>query len=330
MNKTSDEIDLLELLKKIYNSRKKITYLTLIFIITGVITSLVLPASYTSSTVFIPQNQETNNTSLSGVASLVGINLGSSNFGGEIPSSMYPQITKSPRFKKLLLSSSIDIKGNLKLREYIIKEYNLEKYDNEIISELHISKLDEACYEIIDNLISIEVNIKDGFITLSATTGNAEYSTILTKNSKEILQKIIIDFKIESAQQNLIFSQNQLAEKRLIFDEIQSKLAYFTESNQNSVNSFVNNQKNKLEAEFGIINAVVTELSKQVEEAKLQVTKDTPVFSTIKEAVVPNLRSSPKRKQIVIIFTFVGFIFSIFYSLLFNPLKNLINEIKNS
>ena len=62
MNKTSDEIDLLELLKKIYNSRKKITYLTLIFIVTGVITSLVLPASYTSSTVFIPQNQETNNT----------------------------------------------------------------------------------------------------------------------------------------------------------------------------------------------------------------------------------------------------------------------------
>ena len=48
------------------------------------------------------------------------------------------------------------------------------------------------------------------------------------------------------------------------------------------------NEKNKLEAEFQIINAVVTELSKQVEQAKLQVKKDTPVFSTIKEAIIPN------------------------------------------
>ena len=46
-------------------------------------------------------------------------------------------------------------------------------------------------------------------------------------------------------------------------------------------------------AEFGIINAVVSELSKQVEQAKLQVTKDTPVF-TIREAVIPN-KKSPKK-----------------------------------
>ena len=85
----------------------------------------------------------------------------------------------------------------------------------------------------------------------------------------------------------LILVKNSLV-KKLEFDEIQSKLAYFSDSNLNTVNSFVNNEKDKLQAEFQIINAVVTELSKQVEQAKLQVTKDTPVFSTIKEAIIPN------------------------------------------
>ena len=105
----------------------------------------------------------------------------------------------------------------------------------------------------------------------------------------------------------------------MIFDEIQSKLAYFTDSNLNSVNSFVINEKNKLEAEFEIINAVVTELSKQVEQAKLQVKKDTPVFSTIKEATISNLRSSPKRKQTVIIFSLIGLIFSLSFILVKEP-----------
>ena len=77
---------------------------------------------------------------------------------------------------------------------------------------------------------------------------------LLAKNAKEILQKIIIENKIESARQNLIFSEKQLNEKKIEFDEIQSKLAYFKDSNLNLVNSFVINEKDKLEAEFQIIN----------------------------------------------------------------------------
>ena len=105
------------------------------------------------------------------------------------------------------------------------------------------------------------------------------------------------------------------------------KLSYFKDSNLNLVNSSIINEQNKLEAEFEIINAVVTELSKQVEAAKLQVNKDTPVFSTIKEAIIPNKRTSPKRTQIVIIFGIVGFVISIVYVTLFNPIKKLFFEI---
>ena len=143
----------------------------------------------------------------------------------------------------------------------------------------------------------------------------AEYSAISSKRIKRNFTKIIIENKIETARQNLNFSEKQLSEKKLEFDEIQSKLAYFSDSNLNSVNSFVINEKDKFEAEFQIINAVVTELSKQVEQAKLQVTKDTPVFSTIKEAVIPNKRTSPKRTQLVIIFGFIGFILFLIFVL---------------
>ena len=324
----NDEIDFVELLKKIYNSKRLVFYFTFCFMALGIITSLILPERYTSSTIFIPQNKDSNSSSLSGVASLVGISLPASNYGGEIPSSMYPQIAESPKFKRLILKEIIDKEKNISLMDFILKRKEND-IDIKNDSKIYVSKDEEYCFNIVSKILKININPSDGFISLSTTTGNPKYSAIITNKAKEILQKIIIENKIESARQSLNFSQNQLSEKKMIFDEIQSKLAYFTDSNLNSVNSFVINEKNKLEAEFEIINAVVTELSKQVEQAKLQVKKDTPVFSTIKEATIPNLRSSPKRKQTVIIFSLIGLIFSLSYVLVKEPIIEIWGKIIN-
>ena len=328
-NIKDEEIDLVEILKKIYKSRKFILIISFSFALIGVAVAMLSPIKFSSETIFITQNQESNSSSLSGVASLVGINLGTSNFGGEIPSSMYPQVTQSPKFKRLLLNSNIDFDNKINLKQYLIDYYKLNTENDKINSDLYVSELENACFEIINEIISVDVNQKDGFITLSSTLPVAEYSAILTKKAKEILQEIIINNKIESANQNLIFSQQQLEEKKLIFDEIQAKLAYFSDSNLNSVNSFVINERDKLEAEFQIINAVVTELSKQVEQVKLQVSKDTPVFSTIKEAVIPNKRTSPKRTQLVIIFGFIGVVISTGFILTKDILFDVFNEVKS-
>lgn len=326
-NDLNNEIDLIEILKKLYTSKKIIIYGSTLFIILGIIISLISPIKYSSSTTFIPQNQENSSSSFSGVASLVGINLGSSS-GSDIPPSMYPQIGESANFKRKLLDKIINKKNNLTLKDFLVNHYNIEN-DNEFNYSLYgMSKQEEICFEILSKVISINVNTKEGFVTITSTMPIAEYSAIVTRFSREILQNIIIENKIETARQNLNFSEKQLNEKKLEFDEIQSKLAFFSDSNLNAVNSFVINEKNKLDAEFQIINSVVTELSKQVEQAKLQVTKDTPVFSTIKEAIIPNYRISPKRTQLVIIYGLIGFLISCLLILILDPLKKVFKEIK--
>ena len=71
------------------------------------------------------------------------------------------------------------------------------------------------------------------------------------------------------------------------------------------------------------------ELSKQVEQRKLQVSEDTPVFSIVKEASMAVKRSSPKRTQMVLMYGFVGFILSTVFILINKPLLVIINEIKS-
>lgn len=322
-----DEIDLILVLKKIYKSKKTIIYISFLFAFIGIYVALTTPLKYNSSTVFITQNENSAGMALTGVASLVGLNLNPNMNGSEITSSMYPLVAQSPKFKRLILQTIIDKKANLTLESFLIDNYKLKGENIKNNSSIYVSELEEDCFEIVSQIIKVSVNRKDGFITISTSMPIPEYAATLAVNAQDILQKIIIENKIESARQNLKFTENQLAQKKEQFDELQTKLSYFKDSNLNLVNSLIINEQDKLEAEFEIINAVVTELSKQVEAAKLQVNKDTPVFSTIKEAVIPNKRTSPKRTQMVIIFGIVGFIISIVYVTLFDPLKKLFFEI---
>ena len=325
----SDEIDLIEIAKAVWNGKKLIVVITSFFILIGGVNALLSPVVFTSSTTFIPSSQEgSSGSGLSGVASLVGINLGTMSSGNEIPASMYPQISESVEFKRLILDEFIDEKKQVKMKSYLTDYYKID--NNTGITNPNksfVSEFEDKLFDLLQNkIISISFNQKDGFVTISANMPESEYATYSAINARNILQKIIVNNKIKSAKQNLNFSEEQLKSKRKEFNEIQNKLGYFNDSNLNIITSSIINERKRLEAEFQIINAVMVELSKQVEQNKLQVSKDTPVFSIIKEATMPVKRSSPKRTQMVLIFGFIGLILSVFYTAIKPPLIQFIKE----
>ena len=331
MENDSDEIDLIEIAKTIWKGRLLIVAISSVFILIGIALALLSPIVFSSSTTFIPSNQESVQSSgLSGVASLVGINLGGMSSGAEISASMYPLVGESIEFKRLLLNQHIDDKKHIKMDEFLINYYSIDKSSyKQNTNKSFVSEAEQQLFEKLNNIITISVNQKDGFVTISAKMPESEYASNSCVNAREILQEIIINNKIKSAKQQLLYSEEQLASKRIEFEETQNKLAYFNDSNLNIVNSSVINERKKLEADFEIINAVMVELSKQVEQSKLQVSKDTPVFSVLKEATMPTKRSSPKRTQIVLIFAFMGFIVSVLYLVVKAPVTQIINEIRS-
>ena len=85
--------------------------------------------------------------------------------------------------------------------------------------------------------------------------------------------------------------------KKVEFDSLQNELALFKDSNLNIIDSRFQNSLQKLESEFNIVSSVYQELSKQVEQSKLQVSKDTPIFSVIKPATVPNVRDIAQKSS---------------------------------
>ena len=331
MSENSDEINLIEVAKTVWNGKKLIVIITSFFILIGVVSALLSPVVFTSSTTFIPSSQEgSSGSSLSGVASLVGINLGAMSSGNEIPSSMYPQVSESVEFKRLMLEEFIDEKKQVVFKNYLADYYSFDnnsEFNN--LNKSFVSQFENDLFNIINDILTISVNQKDGFVTISANMPESEYAAYAAINARNILQKIIINNKIKSAKQNLEFSEEQLKSKKIEFDEIQNKLGYFNDSNLNIVTSSIINEREKLEAEFQIINAVIVELSKQVEQNKLQVSKDTPVFSIIKEATMPVKKSSPNRTKMVLMFGFIGFVLSAVFVIIKDPLITMLKEVRS-
>jgi len=125
MNDNTDEIDLIELLKKIYLEKKLILKISVLAALFGVVYALSQPNEYTSSTTFIPQlssGVKTGGSSLSGLASLAGINIGSMESSSEFPPTLYPQVVNGVPFRVELLSNEITLNNEL----VVVKDYFLE------------------------------------------------------------------------------------------------------------------------------------------------------------------------------------------------------------
>jgi uncharacterized protein involved in exopolysaccharide biosynthesis len=149
----------------------------------------------------------------------------------------------------------------------------------------------------------------------------------LAQAATNLLQSNIIAFKSQSARNNLDFIEGQFESKRKEFEEVQDSIAVFKDQNLNITSTLYQNQLTRLESKFTVTSSVFQELAGQVEQAKIQVNKDTPIFTIIEPVSVPLERSKPKRTMMVIVWTFLGIVFSVGWVLVKSPLQQITKEL---
>ena len=353
---SEDEIDLIELLKKVYLEKKFILKISILAALFGIVYALFQPNEFTSSTTFIPQlssGVKAGGSSLSGLASLAGINIGSMESSSEFPPTLYPQVVNGIPFQLDLLSSKIKV-GN---ETSNVKNYFLEKSSFNIFSTIKkytiglpalilssfkdqqvssvefdiysVTEDDKKLFEMLGKSLSLSINEKEGFITISYTDSNKNIAAQITQTAQNLLQEKIIEFKNRSSKEMLDFALKQYSEKKESYEKLQDGRAIFVDKNINISSSLFQNKLSRIESEVNISESIVQQLASQVEQAKLQVNKDTPVFTTIQPVTIPFASSAPKRSQIVLIFGFLGLVLSCGYVLVKEPAMEIIKSIKS-
>jgi uncharacterized protein involved in exopolysaccharide biosynthesis len=349
-----DEIDLIDLLKKVWVRKTIILRGVLIGLLIGLFVALVSPKEFTSSVTFIPQTASKGGAGgLGGLASLAGISLPGGGDSQEIGPELYPKLAADVNFKRALADTYIHPEGmedSVRFATYFtdilqpsaldyLKKYTLGlpgvlikavRGENppltvstgQATSELIFTSQEELdSYKLLDAYLKITSNKKEGYVDIAFTMPEPVLAAEMVLAAQRLLQQEVIAFRIRNAQAQLEFTEKQYEEKQREFDAIHARLASFKDRNRNIASSFAESEEQKLEAEFSLKVAIFTELAKQLEQARLQVKKDTPVFSTIQSATVPSEKSAPNRPIILVIFTIIGLVVTLSYISVYELLK---------
>ncbi|MFA6895302.1 MAG: Wzz/FepE/Etk N-terminal domain-containing protein, partial [Bacteroidales bacterium] len=123
-----DEINVVELFKRLWNKRRFIFIITGCFFVLGLMVAIFTPKEYTASCVFVPQGYNKNiSGSIKSMTAMAGLSIGNGNTNGDISPDVYPQVMDNIDLKKELINSEFYFKKfdkKLTLLDYYTdKEY---------------------------------------------------------------------------------------------------------------------------------------------------------------------------------------------------------------
>jgi uncharacterized protein involved in exopolysaccharide biosynthesis len=341
-----DEIDLLELARFIWGKRRFIIKVTSIFVALGLFIAFTRPVGYEASCKLMPESQEGVNSSLGGLgglAGLAGINLDMGTSGSLTPQ-LYPEIVKSIPFQlKLIhepvyfqnLDSSVSsyyylsevqkstlvgfiLKYTIRLPGTIIK---MLKKDEIIVDHLNngLYRFTEQEWSILESYrerFNVEVDSKTRVITVTTEMPDPFAAAIITNMLVKHLTEEVTRYKIEKVKLNLDFVQERYEEAEKRYQQKQRALALFADQNKNIISSTAQIESQRLQNELNIAFELVKGLASKLEQAKIKVKEETPVFTVLEPVQIPIKKSKPNKKLILLVAVSLGICFSVFYILL--------------
>lgn len=338
----TNEIDLIEVFKKIWAERITIIkYIILVFAF-GILFIFLAPKEYKCEMKILVESKQDNSMGgiLQQLGGFAGINIGVAATDNLYTPAIYPTIIESTPFLLKVLSDSI-IYNNNKIRvfDYIndniepspflyIKKYtfqlpwtifNIFQKEAIIKDTLPIIKLDtiyifggnvlKAIGEIDSRLEIIEGLNNTVVITAKAQDPfvSAQLTNIVYKNLKDF----IIENRTKKVKENFAFIEEQTQKAYSNYIEKQTKLASFRDKNRGIILSIIRSEEERLQGEYNLSFNLYNALLQQFEQSKIKVQESIPLYKVIEPVKVSFSPIAPKKTLILIFSFFLGGILGI-------------------
>ena len=344
----NDEIDIIDIIKRIWDGKKSIIKITVAFVIIGILYAISIPNEYSTSVKLLPelQNNANNLGRLGGLAAQFGLGGAASATGTDVlPAQLYPEILSSTDFLLELVSKQVyfeELNDSISIETY----FNEHQKSNllvgytiglpfKLLSLIRSSPDDESVDVLQSNtesyrrisqnvmlsILSLRQSIEQnrdqqtGILTLSVTTQSPEVTVQIANHLTQALSNYLTEYRTEKSRRNLQFIEQRHAEARTNFELEQDKLAKFRDQNQGNLTAAAQTTEQNIQSEYNVKLNVYNSLTEQLEQSRIKLHEDTPVVNVIQESIYPNRKSGPKRLIILVAFGFIGVLFSIFWVL---------------
>ena len=336
-------IDIMALVRQLWAGRKTIIIITCVFIVLGFVAALTMKRTYTVTSLMVPQMNSKNNSQLSSLAALAGVDMGMDLSAKDLSPLVYPQIVNSVPFKRELLYAPLHYaKADSAVSTYTyyteilkpsfmskVKKYTiglpftilgaLQKEKPDIVLPAGSGSVDDSpkpvvltkkevkLMEFIGKCVNLSVDKKEGTLQLTVIGTEPIQTAELALKAQNLLQTEITRFRTEKAGRELTYIEARYAEAKKEAESAQASLAAISDRSQGMVSQSSRIQRERVQQRYNIANAVYTDMAKQLEQAKLQVKRDTPVLTVIQPVTVPSKPSNSRAKKLII-WTFLGFV----------------------
>lgn len=305
------EIDLFELLKKLWLRRNLVIGITVVCLFVGVLVAFLSPKEYTAQCVMGLQNEDkTMRISFVGAPALEGMNVGDKQGEGIISPNMYSNILFSVPFLRELVHAELElIPGRDSVSFY---DYCSGAGDSELESDRKssgsiqmLTSQEEKCMTMLKNDIDYELKSRDGYMTISVTMQEPRLAAQLTQKIQILLQEYIINYKVAKARASLDFIQERYVEARHNLELKQEELVTFRETYKGNQ---VQTREKILNNEYDLFFNLYSDLLRQLEKAKIRVKETMPVLTVIEPVVMPTSPAKPQRMLICLASAGIGLI----------------------
>lgn len=341
-NFEEEEIDILALLKRLWEKKWFIIKVTCVFAVLGVFVAIFTPKEYTASCVVVPETKggAFSSSSLGGLAAMAGINLGASSGGEMLSPVMYDKLIKNIDLRKELMQTLINFeeypepvtildyytnpdyaktsvlgavkKYTIGLPFVILKAIRGDKPAPEVELPSDGPKLsaytqDELkCIKAFAPQFSILADKKNGDVTISARMPEALAAAQVAEAVKNLLQKYVIELKLQKAEVNYEYIKQRYDEAKVVFEEKQKEYAQFQDANKVLTSALSKAKEEQMRSEFNVAKDLFNQLTTQLVQAEMKIKEDIPILTVVEPVQVPLESNKPQRVKILFIWCILG------------------------
>ncbi len=338
-------IDLLQFTRDLLKFKWTILIISLVFGILGALYSLTQANEYSSTVKMLPEIDAKQTGGLSGLkslAGLAGVDLNTTTSTEAIRPDLYPNILQSLPFLMSSLEQKIYVS---KLNKWVIikdlfgkeaikatislgssseeeklesekaDETNLKNLPRQALSSdvVNIDKNINSKIKALKERINAEIDKKSGIITINVKMPDPIAAASMATYAQNYLTNYVTKYRTQKAQLELDFLANRKRDAKDHYDKALFNLSTYRDQNRNIFLNVARDQERKLQYEVDIAYNMYSNLSTQLEDAKVKVHREMPVIKILEPAQVPVNKTEPKRSLITLGFLFFGFILSVVF-----------------
>jgi uncharacterized protein involved in exopolysaccharide biosynthesis len=171
---------------------------------------------------------------------------------------------------------------------------------------VRLSEEERETLEWLKESITFEMGKQTGMITVTVEMPTANLSAEVANRVSELLSDYVISYKTDKVREDLEFVEERYTEASQRFEAAQEALARHRDGSHGQLTALAQTYEQRLQSEYDLAFNVYNTLARQLEQSKLKLQEETPVVKIIEPAVVPDEKSAPKKKMIMIVSIFLG------------------------